>query len=57
MAEALGQGHGLRLIPVTGEDPPTIGLVYPKREPLSPQTAALVTEARQLAAELGMPPS
>jgi DNA-binding transcriptional LysR family regulator len=57
MAEALGQGHGLRLIPVTGEEPPTIGLVYPKREPLSPQTAALVAEARKLAAEFGMPSS
>lgn len=50
MGDALGREHGLRLVPVTGEEPPTIGLVYPKREPLPPQTAALVAEARKLAA-------
>ena len=31
-----------------GPPPPTIGLVYPQREPLTPLTAALVTEARRI---------
>ena len=32
----------------TTTDPPMIGLVYPQREPMTPLTAALVTEARRL---------
>ncbi len=49
LAETMGLPGPIRAIPI--EDPvppPTIGLVYPHREPLTPLTAALVTEARRL---------
>jgi DNA-binding transcriptional LysR family regulator len=53
LAETFDAGGGtLRIVPVTGATPPTIGLVYPQREPLPPQTAAMVVEARKLAAEM-----
>ncbi len=49
LAETMGLPEPIRAIPI--EDvtpPPTIGLVYPHREPLTPLTAALVTEARRV---------
>ena len=52
LAETFDAGGTLRIVQITGAPPPTIGLVYPQREPLAPQTAAMVTEARKLAVEL-----
>ncbi|MFL5281808.1 MAG: LysR family transcriptional regulator [Rhodopila sp.] len=52
LAEEMGLPGPIRAIPI--EDPvppPTIGLVYPQREPLTPLAAALVTEARRVGAE------
>jgi DNA-binding transcriptional LysR family regulator len=49
LAEMMGLPQPIRAIPI--EDPvppPTIGLIYPHREPLTPLTAALVTEARRV---------
>jgi DNA-binding transcriptional LysR family regulator len=49
LAETMGLGAPIRAIAIEDpETPPTIGLVYPHREPLPPLTAALVTEARRL---------
>jgi DNA-binding transcriptional LysR family regulator len=50
LGETFSGGRDLCIVPVTGDELHTIGLVYPKREPLPPQTAALVTHARKLAA-------
>jgi len=56
LAETLGLTETLRAIPIVGGDPhPTIGLVVPHREPMTPLTAALVLEARRVAAELDAP--
>ncbi len=53
LAETLGLTDVIRSIPIEGPDPyPTIGLVVPHREPATPLTAALVTEARRLAPSL-----
>ena len=52
LAETFDAGGMLCIVPITGAPPPTIGLVYPQREPLSPQTAAMVAEGRKLAVEL-----
>jgi DNA-binding transcriptional LysR family regulator len=53
LAETLGLTEMIRAIPIVGPEPyPTIGLVVPHREPMTPLTAALVTEARRLAATL-----
>jgi len=50
LAETLGLTDTIRAIPITGtEIYPTIGLVVPYREPMTPLTAALVAEARRLA--------
>jgi DNA-binding transcriptional LysR family regulator len=50
LAETLGLTETIRAIPITGtETYPTIGLVVPYREPMTPLTAALVAEARRLA--------
>jgi DNA-binding transcriptional LysR family regulator len=50
LADTLGPDSKLRAIPIQETEPsPVIGLVYPLREPLSPLTAALVTEARRMA--------
>jgi len=50
LAETLGLTDTIRAIPITGtETYPTIGLVVPYREPMTPLTAALVAEARRLA--------
>ena len=49
LAETMGISAPIRAIPIVDPDPPpTIGLVYPQREPMTPLTAALVTEARRL---------
>jgi DNA-binding transcriptional LysR family regulator len=55
LADALGLTDTVRAIPITGgPDPhPTIGLVVPQREPMTPLTAALVSEAGRLASVLG----
>jgi DNA-binding transcriptional LysR family regulator len=49
LAETMGLPGPIRAIPIDDPTPPpTIGLVYPQREPLTPLTAALVTEARRV---------
>jgi DNA-binding transcriptional LysR family regulator len=53
IAETLGLTDTIRAIPITGQNAnQTIGLVVPKREPMTPTTAALVEEARRLAVSL-----
>jgi DNA-binding transcriptional LysR family regulator len=53
LAETLGLMDRIRAIPIVGGEPyPTIGLVVPHREPMTPMTAALVVEARRTAAAL-----
>jgi DNA-binding transcriptional LysR family regulator len=53
LAETLGLTETIRAIPIIGDEPyPTIGLVVPYREPMTPMTAALVAEARRLAPAL-----
>lgn len=53
LAETLGLTETIRAIPITGpEAVQTIGLVVPKREPMTPIAAALVEEARRIAPEL-----
>jgi DNA-binding transcriptional LysR family regulator len=50
LAETMGIAAPIRSIPIAEEGaPPTVGLVYPQREPMSTLTAALVSEARLLA--------
>lgn len=49
LAETMGLPGPIRAIPINdATPPPTIGLIYPQREPLTPLTAALVTEARRI---------
>jgi DNA-binding transcriptional LysR family regulator len=49
LAETMGLEAPIRAVPIEDpEPPPTIGLVYPHREPLPSLTAAVVTEARRL---------
>jgi DNA-binding transcriptional LysR family regulator len=53
LAETLGLTDTIRAIPITDpEAVQTIGLVVPKREPMTTITAALVEEARRIAPEL-----
>ena len=53
IAETLGLTDTIRAIPITQPDAvQTIGLVVPQREPMTPTTAALVTEARRIAPSL-----
>ncbi|HXZ02814.1 MAG TPA: LysR family transcriptional regulator [Stellaceae bacterium] len=53
LAETLGLVDTIRAIPIEGPEPyPTIGLVVPHREPMTPLTAALVAEARRLAIDI-----
>ncbi len=53
LAETLGLTDTLRAIPITHpEAVQTIGLVVPAREPMTSLTAALVAEAKQMAASL-----
>jgi len=57
LAETLGLTETIRAIPIIGDEPyPTIGLVVPYREPMTPMTAALVAEARRLAPALADDP-
>jgi hypothetical protein len=50
IASMLGLADTIRAIPITGSEPyPTIGLVVPYRDPMTPLTAALVGEACRLA--------
>ncbi|HET8997893.1 MAG TPA: LysR family transcriptional regulator [Acetobacteraceae bacterium] len=50
LAETMGITQPIRSIPIAEDGPPPmVGLVYPQREPMTPLTAALVTEARRLA--------
>ena len=54
LAETLGLTDPIRSIPIEEDEiPPLVGLVYPQREPMTPLTAALVTEAHRLALSLG----
>jgi len=49
LAETMGLPGPILAIPIDDPTPPpTMGLVYPQREPLTPLTAALVTEARRV---------
>lgn len=49
LANSLGEMPGLRTIPITEPDISySIGLVAPHREPASPASSALITEARRL---------
>jgi DNA-binding transcriptional LysR family regulator len=53
LADTLGLTDTIRAIPIIGNEPyPTIGLVVPHREPMTPLTAALVAEARRVAPQL-----
>ena len=53
LAETLGLMDTIRAIPIVGPEPyPTIGLVVPQREPMTPLTAALVAEAKRVAPSL-----
>lgn len=53
LAETLGLTETIRAIPIIEpEAVQTIGLVVPKREPMTPITAALVEEAKRIAPEL-----
>jgi DNA-binding transcriptional LysR family regulator len=53
LAETLGLTETIRAIPIEGPEPyPTIGLVVAHRAPMTPLTAALVTEAKRLAPSL-----
>ncbi|HWK95432.1 MAG TPA: LysR family transcriptional regulator [Pseudolabrys sp.] len=53
IAQTLGLTETIRAIPIVEPDAvQTIGLVVPRREPMTPTTAALVTEAKRLAPTL-----
>jgi DNA-binding transcriptional LysR family regulator len=53
IAETLGLTDTIRAIPIVDpEAVHTIGLVVPAREPMTPLNAALVAEARRIAATL-----
>ena len=53
LATTLGLTDVLRAIPIVEpEATHVVGLVAPAREPMTPLTAALVTEARRVAARL-----
>jgi DNA-binding transcriptional LysR family regulator len=53
LAETLGLTETIRAIPIVDPDEVhTIGLVVPKREPMTPLAAALVAEAKRVAVEL-----
>src|SRR5262245_34219760 len=53
LAETLGLAETIRAIPIVEpEAVQTVGLVVPAREPMTPTTAALVSEARRLAPQL-----
>ena len=55
LAETLGLTDTMRAIPIVEpEAVHTIGLVVPAREPMTPLNAALVAEARRIAATLAI---
>ncbi|MBX3502342.1 MAG: LysR family transcriptional regulator [Alphaproteobacteria bacterium] len=55
VAETLGLTETIRAVPIAGDGPdPVIGLIVPDHEPKTPLTAALVAEARRLAAAEGL---
>jgi DNA-binding transcriptional LysR family regulator len=50
LADALGLTETIRTIPIIPSEPyPTVGLVVPYREPMTPLTGALVAQARRAA--------
>jgi DNA-binding transcriptional LysR family regulator len=51
LAKTFAAGDDVSVIPIASADVPSVGLVYPKRDPLPPQTTALIEQARKLAAE------
>lgn len=54
VAETLGLTESIRAIPIASDSPaPLIGLIVLDRDPMTPLTAALVVEARRLAAATG----
>jgi DNA-binding transcriptional LysR family regulator len=54
IAETLGLTATIRSIPIVEPEAlHSIGLIVPSREPMTPLNAALVAEARRLAAALG----
>ncbi len=54
LAETLGLTDTIRAIPIVAPQAVhTIGLVVPAREPMTPLTAALVSEARRVAKDMG----
>jgi DNA-binding transcriptional LysR family regulator len=56
LADALGLTETVRAIPIVGSSHhPTIGLVVPQREPMTPLIAALVVEANRAAMNLEIP--
>jgi len=58
LAETLGLTDTVRSIPIIEpEATHTVGLVVPYREPMTPLTAALVREARDVAKVLSQPPT
>lgn len=57
LIDTMGLSKQIRAVPIRDDDPPTIGLIYPQREPMTPLTAALVTEARRLGQAWGAPPA
>ena len=49
LAETMGLPEPIRAIPIDERTPPpTIGLIYPQREPLTPLPAAMVNEVRRV---------
>lgn len=49
MADSCGLPSTIRVIPITEDEPgPTIGLVYGRRDPVAPLTAALLAVARSI---------
>jgi DNA-binding transcriptional LysR family regulator len=53
LAETLGLTDTIRAIPIVESEPsPTVGLVVPHREPMTPLTAALVAVAKRVAPTL-----
>lgn len=53
LADVLGLRDSVRAIPITEPDAVhSVGLVFPDRDPMTPQSAALVAEAKRVALEL-----
>jgi DNA-binding transcriptional LysR family regulator len=55
LVDTLDAGSRMVAIPIEDDrPPPTVGLIYPQREPLTPLTAALLAEARRFVAARGL---